>query len=356
MTITGCFTRQLGNFTILIPQGLPIMNHPTRRDVLKTLGALAAMPTVAAAAPPESGTLPTRPLGKTGVDVTAFCIGGHHVERAGDEAASDAVLKKAIDCGVRFFDNARNYGGGRAEELYGKFLIPKHRDEIFLMTKSTGKTKEAVNRDLNASLKAMKTDHLDLWQIHSIQSPQDVDDRIRNGVLDAFLEAKAAGKTRFIGFTGHTSQEAHTHLLAELEKRGLDLDATQMPINLVDPHYDSFIVNVLPVLVRRRYGILAMKTLVFGRLLGAGPDDLRQRHGDTRSLREMGVSLADMFHYVYSLPIASLVSGCETPAQVEENTAILRAFKPMDAAAREALIAKAADLAGPAMEYYKRRI
>ena len=330
------------------------MNYPNRRDVLKTLGALAALPMASAAAASTPSVLPLRPLGKSGVDVTAFCLGGHHVERAGGEAASDAVIQTALECGVRFFDNARNYASGRAEELYGKFLIPKHRDKVFLMTKSTGKTAAAVNRDLEASLKAMRTDHLDLWQIHSIQSPEDVDARLKEGVLDAFLQAKASGKTRFIGFTGHTSQAAHLHMLAELEKRGLDLDACQMPINLVDPHYDSFITHVLPVLVQRRYGILAMKTLVFGRLLGAGPEEHRKRHGATRSLTDEGVSLADMFRYVYSLPITSLVSGCESPAQVKENTDILRAYQPMDAATREALVAKAAAFAGPNMEYYKR--
>lgn len=329
----------------------------SRREFLKTLSATAALPALAgeAESPSAPARFPVRPLGRTGIDVTAFCLGGHHVARTKDEATAEAVIRTAIGQGVTFFDNARNYTKGRAEELYGKYLVPKHRDGIFLMTKSTGKTKEAANADLEASLKAMKTDHLDLWQIHSIHSPQDVDERINGGVFDAFFEAKAAGKTRFIGFTGHVSQEAHLHMLAELEKRGLELDTCQMPMNLVDPHYDSFIINVLPVLVKRRYGILAMKTLVFGRLLGEGPAPLR-KDGPPPSLLKAGVSLAEMFHYVCSLPVSSLVSGCETPEQVIENTRIIREFKGMDAAARDALVAKAEVVSGAAMEYYKRKI
>lgn len=332
----------------------------SRRDFLKSLSATAAFPALAEAAAPEAAPdqpakFPVRPLGRTGLEVTTFCLGGHHVERARDEATSEAVIRTALDQGVLFFDNARNYGRGRAEELYGKYLTPKHRDRIVLMTKSTGKTRDAVNRDLEASLKAMKTDHLDLWQIHSITSPQDVDERLAGGVLEAFFEAKAAGKTRFIGFTGHTNQEAHVHLLGELEKRGLELDACQMPMNLVDPHYDSFITNVLPLLVKRRYGILAMKTLVFGRLLGEGPPELR-KDGPPPSMLAAGVSLAEMFHYVCSLPVASVVSGCETPQQVVENTRLIRSYKAMDAEARDALLAKAEAFSGATMEYYKRKI
>jgi aryl-alcohol dehydrogenase-like predicted oxidoreductase len=329
----------------------------SRRDFLKTLSATAVLPAMAGAeeTPPDAGKFPVRPLGRTGIDVTTFCLGGHHVARTRDEPTAEAVIRTALEQGVRFFDNARNYTKGRAEELYGKYLVPKHRDEIILMTKSTGKTKDDANRDLEASLKAMNTDHLDLWQIHSIGSPEDVDTRINGGVFDAFFEAKAAGKTRFIGFTGHSSQAAHLHMLAELEKRGLELDTCQMPINLVDPHYDSFIVNVLPVLVKRRYGILAMKTLVFGRLLGEGPAPLR-KDGPPPSLLKAGVSLSDMFHYICSLPVTSLVSGCETPEQVVENTRIIREFKGMDAAARDALVAKAEACSGAAMEYYKRKI
>lgn len=329
----------------------------SRREFLKSLSATAALPAMAGstgqALVPES--FPVRPLGRAGLDVTTFCLGGHHVARARDEATSEAVIQATIDQGVRFFDNARNYSKGRAEELYGKYLTPKHRDKIVLMTKSGGKTREEANRDLESSLQAMKTDHLDLWQIHAIASPLDVDERIKGGVLDAFLEAKAAGKTRFIGFTGHASQEAHLHLLAELEKRGLELDTCQMPMNLVDPHYDSFIVNVLPVLVKRRYGILAMKTLVFGRLLGGGPAPL-QKDGPPPSLLKAGITLAEMFHYVCSLPVTALVSGCETPEQVVENTRIIRGFRSMDAATRDALVAKAEAASGSAMEYYKRKI
>ncbi len=329
----------------------------TRRDFLKSMGALAAAPALSASPPsdPLGALLPTRPLGRTGVDVTAFCLGGAHMELAADEKTSQEVIETAIACGVRFFDSARTYGRGRADTLYGKFLTPKYREHVRIMSKSTGTTRANVVADLEASLRDMKTDHLDLWQIHSLQSPEDVDNRIRDGVLDAFLEERAKGRVKHIGFTGHCSHKAHLHLLAQLKSRGLELETCQMPMNLVDPHYDSFITNVLPELLERRYGVLAMKTLVYGRLLGAGPDHLRKAHGPTRNLLEHGFALSDLLGYVLSLPVCSLVSGCTSAAMVRENTAIVRDFRPMTVQQRNALLARTGADAGAKMEYYKKR-
>jgi predicted aldo/keto reductase-like oxidoreductase len=199
----------------------------------------------------------------------------------------------------------------------------------------------------------MKTDHLDLWQIHAIQSPDDVDNRIENGVLDEFLKAREEGKVRYLGFTGHTSFKAHLHMLKRLREKGLQLDTCLMPMNLVDPHYDSYIVNVLPELQKEGYGIFAMKTLAFGRLVGAGPDFLTKRLGKADSLAEVGIGVKELHHYAYSLPICSLCSGCDNPALVEENVGYLKNYQGMDAATRDKLIAKAEPFSGPKMEYYK---
>ncbi|MFO1491246.1 MAG: aldo/keto reductase [Kiritimatiellia bacterium] len=333
----------------------------TRREFLRTLGAvgaLAASPGLAGEGPESDALgplLPTRVLGRTGVRVTALCQGGHHMETAGDEKASQAVIETAIGQGVRFFDSARSYGKGRADVLYGKLLTPKYRDQVFLMSKSGGKNRAAATQDLESSLRDMKTDHLDLWQIHAIESPADVDNRIRDGVLDTFLEERAKGRVRHIGFTGHSSQAAHLHMLAQLKERGLDLDTCQMPMNLVDPHYDSFITHVLPVLIERKYGIMAMKTLVFGRLIGAGTKRIVKPDGGVRSLKEEGLTMADLLGYVLSLPISALVSGCDSADIVRENAGIVRAFKGMTVEQRDALLAKTETYGGAEMEYYKRK-
>jgi aryl-alcohol dehydrogenase-like predicted oxidoreductase len=330
-----------------------------RRSFLRTLSATAAAGTLGNTACAETGddrlgkTLPTRKLGRHNEQVTAFTLGGSHVKDAANDKEAQAIIEKAIALGVRSFDNAQNYGGGRAEKLYGQFLTPKYRDDIFLTTKSSRSSGKEVRQELESSLRNMKTDRLDLWQIHTIQSEADVDNRIENGVLDEFLKAREEGKVRYLGFTGHTSFKAHLHMLKRLREMGTQLDTCLMPMNLVDPHYDSFIVNVLPELLKEDYAICAMKTLAFGALTGTGPAWLKQRLGDTKPLTDAGIGVKEMHHYAYSLPICSLCSGCDNPALVEENVGYLKSYRGMDNATRDELIAKAEPFSGATMEYYK---
>ena len=162
------------------------------------------------------------------------------------------------------FDTAESYADGESESRYGRFLTPKYRDQVFLMTKTTGKDSKTVERHLDESLKRLNTDYLDLWQIHSIGSPEDVDARIENGVLDVFERAKASGKVRFIGFTGHRNPAAHKRMLERTMDSDL-FDTCQMPVNVLDPSYHSFIEQVTPTLQQRKIGLLAMKTLADGR-------------------------------------------------------------------------------------------
>jgi aryl-alcohol dehydrogenase-like predicted oxidoreductase len=332
-----------------------------RRNFLATMAAatagaavlppsLDAADTTAPARDRLGPLLPTRPLGKTGIRVTAFCLGGHHAELGRTPAETQAIIEAALEQGCRFFDNAKNYSNGEAERRYGQFLVPKYRELVFLMTKSSAPTAAEARKELEGSLSRMKCDYLDLWQIHHITSPEDVENRLNNGVLDVFLEAKRSGKVRFIGFTGHSNYQAHLRMLAWLEKRGIELDTCQMPINLCDPHYESFIVNVLPLLQERKYGILAMKTMAYGTMVGKpGFGDKPYPNPPTRS----GITPRQMHEYVYSLPVAALVSGCTTPAEVVENTSWLREFKGMDEAERKRLLALAAKHAGQSLESYK---
>ena len=174
--------------------------------------------------------LPLRKLGSSGAVVTNLGVGGDHVGSASEKDAQ-AIIEKALEEGVRFFDNAPLYSGGKAEERYGKFLTPKYRDLSFIMTKSLARNKETALKELDISLSRMKTEYVDLWQMHALESPRDVEARLQNGVLDAFLEAREKGKAGHIGFTGHGSYKAHLKMLEEIKNRGVKMDASQMPIN-----------------------------------------------------------------------------------------------------------------------------
>jgi uncharacterized protein len=294
--------------------------------------------------------LPTRPLGRSGLPVTAFCVGGHHLELRRTPAETQVLIEKALEVGCRFFDNAKSYSNGEAERRYGEFLSPKYRDLVQIMTKTGATTAQEARQDLDDAIRRMKCDYLDLWQIHHLSSPEDAETRVNNGVLEVFLEAKHSGKARHIGFTGHSNYQAHLRMLELLKERGVELDACQMPVNLCDPHHESFIEHVLPVLVERQYGVLAMKTLAYGTMVGqSGFGRVPFANPPTRS----GITVRQMHEFVYSLPVASLVSGCTTVAELEENAGVLREFKGMDEVERKRLLSLSAPHAGAELESYK---
>lgn len=330
---------------------------PDRRTFLKTLAASAvALPLTHAEDTSDKlgKTLPTRPLGRTGETVTAFTLGGAHVVRAETEAVSEQLIETAIQSGVRSFDTAQKYGNGQSEVLYGKYLTPKYRDHIYLTTKTLAKDGKSARKELETSLRSMKTDHLDLWQIHSITSAADVDKRWENGVIDEFLKAREEGLVRHLGFTGHRSPSAHLHLIKRLREAQILFDTCLMPMNLVDPHWDSFIVQVLPELLKDNYGIFAMKTLAHGNMLAAEPrNQPTPKVEGIGTIVDTGLKVEDMHRYIYSLPICSLVSGCLKPEEVKENTANLRNYRPLGNQERDQLLALAKPFAGNQMEYYK---
>lgn len=335
----------------------------TRRSFLRNFSAATALGFVSrwaaqAQHSDRAGTvLPRRRLGRSGEMVTAFCLGGYHLGLPDDARQAEAMVERAIELGVRFFDNARRYVGGRSEEYMGRFLTPKYRKEIFLMTKSPAKTGAEARKELDDSLKALHTDRVDLWQIHALGTPQDVDDRIRDGVLDAFLEAKAQGKTRYIGFTGHVNPKTHLHFLAWLKQRGLELDTCQMPLNVCDVSYESFQTGVLPVLLDRGYGVIAMKTMAGGSMMGqridTTPKDLKTED-IPNVLEKSGITPAECHQYVYSLPVSTLCTGCRTVEQIENNVAALRGFKSLSDAEKQRLADLARPFAGFNVENYKR--
>ena len=329
-----------------------------RRTFLRQMATLAATsPFLNAESISDSlgQLLPTRAMGRTGQQITAFTLGGAHMERAATDAMSQKVIETAIELGCRSFDTARRYGEGNSEILYGKFLIPKYRDQVYIGTKTHHRTREGAREELEISLRNMKLDYLDLWQIHSLKSVEDAETILENGLIDEFMKAREEGLVRHIGFTGHRSYKAMLRLLELMKERGLQMDSCLMPMNLVDPHYDSFIVNVLPKLLEEEYGVFAMKTFCHGNLVG------RDRYGAVvpREKREevptdSGITTKDMHHYIYSLPVCSLVSGCLFDSEVKENIGNLANFKGMTAESRDALIAKASPYQGQEYEYYKK--
>lgn len=299
--------------------------------------------------------LPTRALGRTGEQVTILGIGGFHVGWTSERDAQE-VIEASIEGGIRFFDNAEGYSKGLAEERYGKYLVPKYRDNIFLMTKTQAKDAKTTREHLEGSLRRMKTDMIDLWQIHSVRNPQDVDERIDAGVLDVVMKAKEEGKVRYIGFTGHSNPEAHLRILEQTEDSD-PFDTCQMPVNVIDPSYHSFIKQVTPVLQRRKIGLLAMKTLADGRFFGMKAVPHRgviwQSEDPAIPAR---ISIRDAMHFAWSLPIAVLITGAENASLVREKVDLAKTFTGMSEEQRLDLVSRVADLADGKVEYFKRAI
>jgi predicted aldo/keto reductase-like oxidoreductase len=274
-----------------------------------------------------------------------------------DAKRAEEMVERSIELGVRFFDNARKYHRGRAESYMGRFLTPKYRDQVFLMTKAPGRTGREVRRQLEESLKALRTDYVDLWQIHALQTPDDVDGRLREGVLDAFLAAKEEGKARHLGFTGHRNPKTHLYFLQKLDALGIELDTCQMPLNVCDPSFESFQHQVLPVLLDKRYGVIAMKTMAGGSLMGGRidttPQDIRTKDIPDVVSRT-ALTHADLHRYVYSLPVSTLCSGCRFTYELEANVKVLKSFSQLPEADLKQLVEHAAPYAGLTVENYKR--
>ncbi len=325
-----------------------------RRSFLKSITALTSalmIPQISLSGSPViqrdkwGELLPQRHFGKTGITVTMLGIGGAHIGRSTEKVAQ-GTIEKAMEGGVRFFDNAESYQSGKAEEYYGKFLVPKYREEAFIMSKSTGKDRKTVQAHLESSLRRMKLDYLDLWQIHSIRSPKDVDDRIANGVLDYVQEVKESGKVRHIGFTGHNTYLAHQRMLESTDV----LETCQMPINMFDPNYKSFIHNVLPRLVEKNMGVIAMKTLSNGGFFGGTK---HFNHGDQRKIIPEKASIKEAIHFVWSLPVSVLVTGAESAEMLQEKIDLAKSFVLIEKEQREDLIGRVSDFDGSKVEYYK---
>jgi aryl-alcohol dehydrogenase-like predicted oxidoreductase len=274
-----------------------------------------------------TGDVPTRILGKTGTRVSALCFGGAHLGRFENDTEAIRCLHEAIDAGITFLDNAWEYNGGRSEELMGKGLQGR-RQQVFLMTKvcSHGRDKQVAMQQLEESLRRLKTDYLDLWQIHEVVYEDDPDRHFApNGAAEALLEAKKQGKVRFLGFTGHKHPQIHLKMLAQ----DFPFDTCQLPLNPFDGTYRSFEQEVLPVLEQRGIAAIGMKSL----------------SGNAEPIKQGIVTPEEAIRYVLSLPIATLVSGIDSAAVLKQNLQIARRFTPMTIAERDQLRRRVAQYA-----------
>lgn len=288
--------------------------------------------------------MPLKPLGSTGKKVTILGVGGFHVGRMDLNMAQETV-DMAIEHGIRFFDTAESYQNGGSEEIYGQVLTPKYRDEVFLMTKTRARDAKTAREHLEGSLQRMKTEHLDLWLMHAVNSEEDVENRLNKGVVDYMLKAREEGKIKHIGFSGHTLTSAHLRLL-ELSDVP---EVCMMPINVVDLGYDSFIKNVLPVLQRKKMGVIAMKTLAGGAFYGRGFDGRREA---TDTVIQH-VSVQEAITYALSVPNDVLVTGPKTPEMLKEKIDIVNNFNKLTPEEQQSLFAKVEHLSGNEIEYYK---
>ena len=301
----------------------------SRRDVLRLGGAVAVAGSLAGTAlagpePVAPSGLPQRTLGKTNVQVSAIGLGGHHIGTLKDERSAVRLVQQAIDAGITLMDNAWEYHDGRSELWMGQ-AIADRRDKVFLMTKlcSHGRDKRTAMEQLDASLRRLKTDHLDLWQIHEVAWDDDPDKHfMKGGAIEALAEAKKAGKVRFIGFTGHKAPALHLKMLSH----GFPFDTVQMPLNPFDAHFRSFQKEVLPVAQKQGIAVLAMKSL----------------GGNGAAVKAGVISVEETLRYVWSQPIASLISGIDSEKVLKQNLDILRRFKPMTPEEQRAVEAKIA--------------
>ena len=284
---------------------------------------------------PPSGSIPTRPFGKTGVNVTIVGQAGARLNMCRSREAAAKIVHHAYDLGINYFDCAHAYWNGHSEEAYGD-VIPAFRKDIFLTTKSTQRTRAGAENDLHLSLAALRTDYLDLWQIHDVRTRDDIEAIFApGGCIEAFEAAKKAGKCRFIGFTGHHDPDIHNEMLKRYDK----WDSTLMPLHAADTAYLSFEKNTLPQAVERGIGIQAIKVFANAFLL-----------------RELTVE--ECLRYTLSLPISCAALGSNTIGHLNENVRIAQNFKPYtkeerDQVAQLTFTSAVGGLHGPALEYWK---
>ncbi len=285
--------------------------------------------------------IPQRDLGSTGERVSCLGLGGWHLALPRvDEQLALRIVRTAVDRGINFMDNSWDYNEGESEKRMGKALRDGYREKIFLMTKIDGRTKKEASRQIDESLRRLEVDCVDLVQHHEIIR---FDDAHRvfdpEGANAALLEAREAGKLRYIGFTGHKDPHVHLHMLAVAREHGFRFDTVQMPINVMDAHYRSFARLVVPELVRDGVGVLGMKSL-----------------GNGIILKSKTVTAQECLRYALSEPTSVVITGIDSLEILDQACEVARTFQPLSEAERDALLAKTKEAAaGGDYELFKTR-
>ena len=332
---------------------LLIRQEINRRKFLKMaagLSAMAYLPSCVQSVKSDKWgpVLPTRKLGKTGLDVTMFALGGGPSDFNVEEEGS--ILETAFKGGCRFFETARSYSRGESELAYGRFLEP-YRNEIVLSSKSRGLDADTVSREIDESLKALKTSYLDIFLMHNVTNLEHVKQKFDGGVWDAMVKAKQEGKVRHLGFSGHADFNVNNYML---DMDLPDLEVMLMPINVIDTVKDSFTLNTLPKAVSKNIGVFAMKPLGGGGMLGADITwGIGRGNTRPRVIPDI-ISMEEAQHFVYSMPISAASFGCTTVSQVEENISYAKSYRQLDATKQKELIEKVTDIAREnLLEHYK---
>jgi predicted aldo/keto reductase-like oxidoreductase len=273
--------------------------------------------------------IPYRTLGRTREKVSLIGLGGYHLGKQADPQDSIRIIRVGLDEGINFLDNCWDYNGGESEIRMGNALRDGYRQKAFLMSKIDGRTKAAAASQIHESLRRLQTDRIDLLQFHEVIRDTDPD-RIfaPGGALEAMLEAQKAGKIRYIGFTGHKSPDIHLQMLATAFKHGFTFDAVQMPLNVMDAHFNSFEKKVLPVLLKSDIGVLGMKPM-----------------GDHIILQSKTATPVECLHYAMNLPTSVVITGCDSLAILQQALDAARSFRPLDTSQVAVLLAKTATAA-----------
>jgi predicted aldo/keto reductase-like oxidoreductase len=297
----------------------------TRRDFISATVAtgIVAGLTGHAWSADSQGEMIYRTLGRTGEKISAIGLGGYHIG-VPKEDESIRIIRKAIDRGITFMDNCWDYHDGNSEVRMGKALRDGYRQRVFLMTKIDGRTRAAAAKQIDESLQRLQTDRVDLMQIHEVVRMEDPD-RIfsSGGAMEAMLEAKKAGKIRYIGFTGHKDPSIHLRTLEMAAKNNVRFDAVQLPLNVMDAHFRSFVEKVVPQLVKEEIGVLGMKALGSGSIL-----------------QSKTVTAIECLHYALNLPTSAVITGIDKMEYLDQAFEAARTFRPMTKDAVSALLAR----------------
>lgn len=333
-----------------------------RRDFLKLGGAATAgfvargmVPETASAFPalPEnpvtSTAMPTRNLGKTGYRVGIFSLGGQAaVERPNNEEAAVAIVERALDLGINYLDTAAMYGGAdRWSQRYIGQVMQRRRHEVFLASKTNDRTRDGSLRLLEESLRLLHTDHLDLWQLHNISRPQQVEQIFgAGGAIEALTTAREQGMVRFLGVSGHADPDV---LVTMIER--FPFDTILLALNAADSHHRSFAARLLPLAVERSMGIIGMKIPARSRILASWtpPVPAGAPPAGSPAPRPGTLSMREALYYTLSFPVSTVIIGCDSVAQVEENVALAREFTPLSEAQLAGLAAKTEPIARQAL-------